>query len=336
VSECPVPCNLCGASDIDVIGKRDREGRPLRTTICRQCGLVWSNPRPAGEDVRRYYSCEYRQDYKGRSTPSLRQIARSARGAVNRCRALAPYLKEGGRILDVGAGGGEVVYALRRFGFDASGIEPDQQYARHAREVLGVQVRTGFVQDVAFAPGSFEAITMYHALEHVADPLAILSRLRTWLVDEGLLLIEVPNVEARCIAPAHRFHFAHFYNFNARTLEALARKAGLTTVHMTTSEDGGNLNAVFKAAARSEPARIDPDNYARICSRLRRHSTLKYYLSRFPYTAPFGRLRAYLTDRRAAARGATPTEVLDALINAQLKLRPTVDRHVQSGGRAQL
>ena len=92
-----------------------------------------------------------------------------------------------------------------------------------------------------FLPASFDVVTMYHALEHVEDPSAILSRLRGWMAESGVLLIEVPNVEAVCIAPAHRFHFAHFYNFNRDALEALGRKAGFEPVETTTSPDGGNL-----------------------------------------------------------------------------------------------
>jgi SAM-dependent methyltransferase len=266
----------------------------------------------------------------------LQNIARSARGALNRYRALSPYLKKGDRILDAGAGGGEVVYVLRRFGFDASGIEPDEHYAQHARDALGVAVRTGFVQDLSFQPGSFDVITMYHALEHVEDPSAILSQLRTWIVANGTMYVEVPNVEARCIAPSHRFHFAHFYNFNHTTLEALGRKAGFEPVHAMTSPDGGNLISVFRAAPGAVPVRTDSDNYARIAATVRRHTSLKYYCSRYPYIGPLGRLRAYLTDRRAIANCATATQVLDKLIDAQLKLRPTADRPTQPFGRAQL
>lgn len=264
--------------------------------------------------MRRYYAGAYRLEYKGRSTPSLRHIARSGRGALNRYRALAPHLTPGDRILDAGAGGGEVVYVLRRFGFQAAGLEPDEHYARHAREELGVPVETGFVQDRAFPPASFEVVTMYHALEHVEDPLAILTRLRSWMVDGGVLVIEVPNVEARCLAPGHRFHFAHFYNFSRATLEALGRTAGFDPLDTTTSPDGGNLVSVLRAA-RAGPVRLVPDNYARVAGVARTHTMLRYYCSAFPYLAPFGRLRSYFTDRRAAAAGATPKQVLDRLID---------------------
>jgi SAM-dependent methyltransferase len=321
VTECPIPCNLCGASDVEVVGNRDRDGHPLRTTICRKCGLVWSNPRPGADAVRRYYSSEYRVDYKGRSTPSLRHIARSGRGALNRYRALAPYLKRGDRILDAGAGGGEVVYVLRQLGFDASGLEPDEQYARHAREALGAPVATGFVQDAVFAAGSFDVVTMYHALEHVEDPSAILSRLRGWMADRGVLLVEVPNVEAVCIAPGHRFHFAHFYNFNRDALEALGRKAGFEPVQTTTSSDGGNLMSVFRAEAKAQQPSFDAANYRRVAAAVKGHTSLNYFGSASPYAGPFNRLRAYLADRRAAQGCETPMQVLDKLIEAHVHSR---------------
>jgi hypothetical protein len=305
-----------------VIGDRDRRGHPLRTTICRACGLVWSNPRPSEADVRQYYSREYRLDYKGQSTPSLRHIARSARGALNRYRALAPYIKEGDRIYDAGAGGGEVVYTLRKLGFDAIGIEPDERYACHARESLGVPVETGFVQDATYPGGSFDVVTMYHSLEHVEDPFAILSRLRGWMSERGVLLIEVPNVEAVCIAPGHRFHFAHFYNFNRETLEALGRKAGFDTLETTTSSDGGNLISVFRVGPCAQAPRADSRNYARIVARVKGHTALKYYCSVFAYSGPLNRLRTYVADRRAARGCRTPAQVLDKLIHAGSKDTP--------------
>jgi 2-polyprenyl-3-methyl-5-hydroxy-6-metoxy-1,4-benzoquinol methylase len=275
---------------------------------------VWSNPRPGADEVRRYYSREYRLDYKGQATPSLRHTARSGRGALNRYRDLAPFLNAGDRILDAGAGGGEVVYVLRHRGFDARGLEPDEHYAKYAREQLDVPVDTGFVQDTVFPEGSFNVITMYHALEHVEDPSKILAMLRTWLAEDGLLLVEVPNVEATCMSPGHRFHFAHFYNFNRETLEALGRKAGFVTVQSKTSSDGGNLISVFKRA--SQPAAVLglEGNYERVARRVRAHTPASFYLSPAPYTGVAGRLQAYIADRSAARGAMGPKGVLDALL----------------------
>jgi 2-polyprenyl-3-methyl-5-hydroxy-6-metoxy-1,4-benzoquinol methylase len=314
VSECAIPCNVCGSIDVEELSSRDRNGRPLRTTICRRCGLVWSNPRPSEEEVRRYYSGEYRLDYKGQTSPPLRHTARSGRGALNRYRGLVPYLKPGDRILDAGAGAGEVVYVLRRKGFEASGLEPDEQYARHARDELGVPVDTGFVQDIAFPEGSFDVITMYHALEHVEDPARILSTLRTWLVERGLLVVEVPNVEATCIAPAHRFHFAHFYNFNPDTLEALARKTGFDPIETKMSSDGGNIISVFRRSAGGSPVRHLEGNYARVIGSVGAHTAMRYYLSAAPYRGAVGRLRAYITDRSAASGASSAKNVLEKLL----------------------
>jgi SAM-dependent methyltransferase len=335
VSECPIPCNLCGSVDIDEVGSRDRDGRPLRTTICRRCGLVWSNPRPGEEEVRRYYSREYRVDYKGQTTPSPRHSARSARGALNRYRNLAPFLKTGDRILDVGAGAGETVYVLRRKGFDAQGLEPDEQYAHYAREQLSVPVSTGFVQDVAFPDGSFDVVTMYHALEHVEDPSRILATLRSWLTENGLLLVEVPNLEAGCAAPKNRFHFAHFYNFNRETLEALGRKAGFQPLETATSSDGGNLISVFRRVPAENPVLHLSGNYDRIVARLRTQTSAAYYLSPAPYAGIAGRLRAYLKDRSAAQGRRTPKDVIEAVLRAEARGQRAEGRGQRAKGRRQ-
>ena len=225
-------------------------------------------------------------------------------------------MKSGDRILDAGAGGGEVVYVLRQLGFDASGLEPDEQYARHAREALGVPVATGFVQDAAFPAGSFDVVTMYHALEHVEDPSAILSRLRGWMVDEGVLLIEVPNVEAVCIAPAHRFHFAHFYNFNRDDARGARAESGLRAG--ADDDLAGRRQSDQRVqgggACRSRRGLIAA-NYARVAGVVKRpHAAEVLLLRRRRMPGPLSRLRTYLADRRAARGCETPRQVLDKLI----------------------
>ena len=130
----------------------------------------------------------------------------------------------------------------------------------------------------------------------------------------------MPNVEAVCIAPGHRFHFAHFYNFNRDTLEALGRKAGFEPVQTTTSPDGGNLIERVQGGRARRSRRGSTRRITRAWQRVvKGHTSLKYYCSASPYAGPVSRLRTYLADRRAAQGCETPKQVLDKLIRSVVR-----------------
>ena len=319
---CPIPCNLCGAADIDVLSLRDRRGRYLRTTICRRCGLVWTNPRPPEDTVRRYYAHQYRLDHLGQVTPSLRLTARSGIAALHRCRALLPHLRRDDSILDVGAGGGELVYMLQRLGFEAQGIEPDTAWAEYARDALGVPVQTAFMQSVSFPPRSFTVVTLYHVLEHLEDPAGALAIVARWIAPDGLLLVEVPNVEATCHAPRRRFHFAHFHSFNDATLAALGERAGFEPVQTRTTPDGSLIECLFRHTGAARTVTSIPGNCERIARVIANHRTLAHYVTSTPYGRVLRRLRSYREMRRAIDGCANAAQVLDRLLAGDLPAAP--------------
>ena len=318
---CPIPCNLCGGEAIDELSMRDRRGLHLRTTICRRCGLVWSNPRPAEDMVRRYYEREYRREYAGTPTPSLRMVARSGFAALDRCRTLRRHLRPDDRILDVGAGGGELVYMLRRLGFDAHGIEPDESWSAWAREVLDLPVQPGFVQSVSFPPHHFNLVTMYHVLEHLEDPAGALATVREWIVPGGSLLIEVPNVEATCHAPHRRFHFAHFYSFSDVTLAALGEAAGFEPVQTRLAPDGALIECLFRKAETARRVTSIPGSCERTARRIADHRTLAHYLTPTPYARVAKRLQAWVRALRTAAGCTDAGQVLDRIAARATDLR---------------
>jgi len=330
-SNTSTPCVLCCSEDLEELSRRARDGRRLRTTICRRCGLVWANPPPAQHTVRTYYSDEYRRDYKGTPARTRPQIYHAGLGALARHRAMAHLVAAGDPILDVGCGGGEMVYLLRRLGFDAAGIEPDRSYSAAARSVLGVPVQTGFVQDFDFPEGAFGAILMYHVLEHVDDPIAILGRLRRWLRDEGVLIVEVPNIEARFEAPITRFHPAHLFYYSPATLEAVARASGFAAEEVVVSEDGGMITATFRPQAGEQQPALSAETYRRTKGVLQHHTNRRYYLSRTPYLRMAGRLATYCRKQIFARRRATGKDTLDALFrDVQPVVTGRSDSHLTS------
>ena len=316
------PCNLCGASDYDVVGTADREGQPLRTVMCRVCGLIWINPRPSVADMDAYYATQYRTDYTGTATPPLRKIVRGMLGAHDRRRGLRPLLGETAprhgapfeprKVVDVGCGAGEFVYLLRREGHDAAGIEPGREYADFARRVLGIPIQTATVETAVVEPGSQDVVTMFHALEHVPDPRRVLTTVRGWLKKGGMLVVEVPNVESTVQAPSHRFHYAHLHHFTGATLGALGEAAGLRVVRTHYSADGGNVTCVFRRQTGQEhpPTAAMSTSAARTRAILAAHRPAGHYLSPTPYRRALDRLRRRWQEDRLLRRLKTVEDVV--------------------------
>jgi 2-polyprenyl-3-methyl-5-hydroxy-6-metoxy-1,4-benzoquinol methylase len=311
---CSLLCNLCGSKDVEEIGRLDRKRQPLRSVICKRCGLIWTDPRPLEDEIVNFYTEDYRLEYKGCYQPDLQHVYRAGRGAVDRYRQIRKLLDRHMTVLDVGSGAGEFVYVMRRLGFDARGVEPNRGYALFARDKLGLPIEIGVAQEVELPVASFDLVTMHHIVEHLTDPSSILSRARSWLRDSGWLVIEVPNVEATCQAPLSRFHAAHLYNFNPQTLEAMGEKAGFSVYQTSLSADGGVVMTIFrKTAITSQPAREIPGNYERIRGTLKRHTNFAHYLSGHPYARPLEKVRRHLEEKRAVKNFQTARDILDAL-----------------------
>jgi 2-polyprenyl-3-methyl-5-hydroxy-6-metoxy-1,4-benzoquinol methylase len=310
-----IPCNLCASTAVEQVRARDRWGHPLRSVICRRCGLVWSDPRPATDQVREFYARDYRLTYKGAYRPQPRRTYRNGGVALERFERVRPFLQPGDRVLDLGAGSGEVVYVLRALGYDATGLEPNEAYARYATDVLGAPVTCGFYQEEGVAPASLDVLTMFHTLEHLEDPDHVLRAVRSWLRSAGVLFVEVPNVEAVCQQPHQQFHRSHLYHFNLATLERLGQRAGYAVTSGGRSPDGGNIWVAFRKTDSVPTLAPDiPGNYDRVRTILRRHTAWRHALTRYPYIRPINKLRARLREYWATRAGRSGRELLDQLL----------------------
>ncbi len=302
-----LPCNLCGAAAATVLSERSRSGAYLRTVACTGCGLVWSDPRP--HDPRRFYTDAYRLEYKGTYAPRPKHVLRAGRVALSRLDKIRPFLRPGLRILDVGSGGGEFAYLLASLGHTVRGVEPNRGYATYAAAEYDLDIEVGFIGDIALQPESYDLITIWHVLEHTEDPGAVLRQLREALRPGGVLVVEVPNVEATCQWPASSFHEAHLFNFNAATLGRLGARVGLTTAATTLAADGGNLTMGFRAApftaATTPAAAALPGNHARVAGVVSGHRALAHALSLHPYRR-FATRMARKTDEWLRTRVRAP------------------------------
>jgi SAM-dependent methyltransferase len=137
-----------------------------------------------------------------------------ARPPFGLLRTVAP-----GRLLDVGAGRGDLGVVLAELGWHVTGLEPSAQACEEGRR-RGVEMVQGTLGDASAdeLDGAYDALVFQHALEHVAEPRDDLSGAHELLRPGGLLLVAVPNFGSwqrrrfgdawfHLDLPRHRSHF---------------------------------------------------------------------------------------------------------------------------------
>ena len=202
-------CAICGGDGgATRLRARDhREGLPGTFTIveCPQCGLARTDPIPA--DLGPWYPDTYGNHAK-RQSPSVRltlaALVHLLRTDISPLRArviarLAPGgdlgggLPPGSRILDVGAGNGSAVAAMRAAGFDAWGIEPSANGVMNAQAAGVETIRQGTLKSSGMTDEQWDLVRFTHVLEHVDDPVEELTMARDALLPGGRVAVLVPN-----------------------------------------------------------------------------------------------------------------------------------------------
>jgi SAM-dependent methyltransferase len=136
----------------------------------------------------------------------------------------------GGKLLDVGCGTGAFLDAMKKEGWEVLGLEPDSEARELARKLYRLTVFESSQLDQLPASG-FDAITLWHVLEHVHDLHAYIDQLKNLLKPTGKLFIAVPNYRS-LDAQVYRRDWAaydvprHLYHFTPRAMEALMKSHG--------------------------------------------------------------------------------------------------------------
>jgi len=274
-------CDLCGSDDRMVIGRIGRDFRPLVTVVCRNCGLMRHDPMPSEQAQREYYEKNYRLSYKGAAEPRERDYRRDRQRAEARLELLAPVLKPGMRILDVGSGSGTFMLLARERGYDVHGIEPDVNYAKRLREKFNLPVHSGPWDTAELPEGAYDLVTMHHVLEHVRRPTAAIQQIHRWAADGAHFYLSVPNIKNPNASPFNRNQPAHLYGFSNETLTMVALKAGFALADVPNT---GNTDLVFrKLPAPPENWFIYPQHGAEMVKFFNDHTFVKYLLRPVAY-----------------------------------------------------
>ena len=255
-----INCELCGSRDRLRFLQRDG----FQIVRCHHCSLLYVSPRPTEEEIRAYYPEEY-YAYLVQQSSGLKKAMESIRLQVKRIVYRRRYYPQGmnnlpgklfyslvalvfgvrlrrklpakpkGRLLDVGCGNGQWIHWLGNAlpNWDVYGVEVNPKASDYARNAFGLKVTTGQLLDTRFPEAYFDAVTMWQSLEHIHRSVATLREVRRILVDDGWLIIEIPNIaslEAKLFRE-NWYHLTvplHLFHYSPETISRMLAKCGFT------------------------------------------------------------------------------------------------------------
>jgi len=171
--------------------------------ICQTCGFIYTNPCPTEEFLNLYYRSKHLYRLK---TPDY--------DLGKRIQFLKRVKGDRNTLMEVGSSEGSFLRAAEKLGIDVVGMEPNENVdsISSAEEVKSKNLL-------------FDIIASNHVLEHIVKPLEFLEMLHSLMNENGLLILEVPNLHLYGIYSTG-ISYEHLSHFSPAHLSYLILRAG--------------------------------------------------------------------------------------------------------------
>jgi SAM-dependent methyltransferase len=234
-------CPVCGSSALkkelsckDYVATGDR----FDLTRCTNCTFLFTNPRPDGAHIGKYYQSDRYVSHAGSKDQftfmyKVYDLVRdySIKSKLN----LIKKHHNSGRLMDLGCGLGYFLHgAVVDKTFDAIGVDISNDAINYVKQKFGYKIHPESDLD-SFAANSFDIITQWHVLEHVHLLNERMKQLYKILKPNGTLFIAVPNCDSWDAKHYGEFWDGydvprHLYHFNKKSFSLLMNNHGFAVV----------------------------------------------------------------------------------------------------------
>jgi 2-polyprenyl-3-methyl-5-hydroxy-6-metoxy-1,4-benzoquinol methylase len=230
-------CPVCDGKNIKTLfsAKDYTVSNDLFTIVaCDDCSFRFTQDVPDESSIAPYYKSENYISHTNTSRGLINNLYQKVRKhTLKQKRKLIEKIQhtKSGNLLDVGAGTGAFANEMKTAGWQVTGLEPDEDARIVAQRDFAVNL-SPTTEFYNLPDNSFDAITMWHVLEHVHDLNNYIAKLKLLLKKGGALFIAVPNYTCGD-AKIYKEYWAaydvprHLYHFSPKSMHVLMQKHGL-------------------------------------------------------------------------------------------------------------
>jgi len=233
-SECP----CCGSAKIiKVLTCKDYTVSKKLFDIweCAGCTLRFTQDVPTQEAIGPYYQSDAYISHTDSEKGLVNKVYKIARNYTLTWKMkLVSHLtgiKKAGTLLDIGAGTGAFTHRVTTEKWQVTGLEPDPGARAICQEKYRITLQPS--ENLFQLPSkTFDAVTMWHVLEHVHQLQEYMIEIKRVLKDDGVAFIALPNYTSKDAKQYGEFWAAydvprHLYHFSPQSVKTLATRNGL-------------------------------------------------------------------------------------------------------------
>jgi len=158
---------------------------------CKQCNLVFVNPRPTIEELKKYYETEYEE-----GSYILYSESKDIRSVINKKRIeeISKFSLKG-KLLDVACATGAFLDAALDYDLDTYGVELSTKAANTAK-LRHKNIFNGTLEDAHYPDLFFDNVAMFDIIEHFIDPNSTIAEVNRIMQNNGLLIFTTPDISS--------------------------------------------------------------------------------------------------------------------------------------------
>ena len=231
-------CPVCKSTQIQTkLSAKDYtvSGEIFSIVACNNCTHLFTQNVADQNEIGKYYASENYISHSDTQEGLVNKLYHAIRKKTLQTKKkliVSETEKATGNILDIGCGTGAFLNTMKIGGWNIAGLEPDETARAKATSLYGIEPQPS--QNIfSLQYNAYDAITMWHVLEHVHQLHEYMAQLKNILTDKGKIFIAVPNYTSYDAQYYGEFWAAydvprHLYHFSPASMKNLVEQHGLS------------------------------------------------------------------------------------------------------------